>query len=109
MNIVALILMIVGSLNWLLVGLFNFNLVTWIFGAGSVISIILYILVGLGGIGASSCCFSITSVKRPLCTMTHNPMKKPSRLLFLLDFFNVIRYNKLSYREVLRYGLDEGN
>ena len=50
MNIVALILMIVGALNWLLVGLFNFNLVTWIFGAGSVISTILYILVGLGGI-----------------------------------------------------------
>lgn len=50
MNIVALILMIVGALNWLLVGLFNFNLVTWIFGAGSVLSIILYILVGLGGI-----------------------------------------------------------
>jgi len=50
MNIVALILMIVGALNWLLVGLFNFNLVTWIFGAGSVITTILYILVGLGGI-----------------------------------------------------------
>ena len=50
MNIVALILMIVGALNWLLVGLFNFNLVTWIFGAGSAISVILYILVGLGGI-----------------------------------------------------------
>ena len=32
MNIVALILMIVGALNWLLVGLFNFNLVSWIFG-----------------------------------------------------------------------------
>lgn len=50
MNIVALILMIVGALNWLLIGIFNFNLVTWIFGASSVISIILYILVGLGGI-----------------------------------------------------------
>ena len=50
MNIVALILMIVGALNWLLVGLFNFNLVTWIFGAGSFMSVILYILVGLGGI-----------------------------------------------------------
>ena len=50
MNIVALILMIVGALNWLLVGIFNFNLVSWIFGAGSVISVILYILVGLGGI-----------------------------------------------------------
>ncbi len=50
MNIVALILMIVGALNWLLVGLFNFNLDTAIFGAGSVMSVILYILVGLGGI-----------------------------------------------------------
>ena len=50
MNIVALILMIVGALNWLLVGLFSFNLVTWIFGVGSVITTILYILVGLGGI-----------------------------------------------------------
>ena len=50
MNIVALILMIVGALNWLLVGIFNFNLVTWIFGAFSVITVILYILVGLGGI-----------------------------------------------------------
>ena len=50
MNIVALILMIVGALNWLLVGIFNFNLVTWIFGSPSVITTILYILVGLGGI-----------------------------------------------------------
>lgn len=50
MNIVALILMIVGALNWLLIGIFNFNLVTWIFGPSSIISIILYILVGLGGI-----------------------------------------------------------
>ena len=50
MNIVALILMVVGALNWLLVGLFNFNLVTSIFGVGSVMSVILYILVGLGGI-----------------------------------------------------------
>ena len=50
MNIIALILMIVGALNWLLVGLFRFNLVDWIFGASSVISSILYVLVGLGGI-----------------------------------------------------------
>lgn len=50
MNIVALILMIVGALNWLLVGVFNFNLVSWIFGPSSIISAILYVLVGLGGI-----------------------------------------------------------
>ena len=50
MNIIALILMIVGALNWLLVGLFQFNLVAWIFGAASVITRILYVLVGLGGV-----------------------------------------------------------
>ena len=50
MNIVALILMIVGALNWLLVGVFQFNLVAWIFGASSVVTAILYVLVGLGGI-----------------------------------------------------------
>ena len=50
MNIVALILMIVGALNWLLIGIFRFNLVTWIFGSSSVITAILYVLVGLGGI-----------------------------------------------------------
>lgn len=50
MNIVALILMIVGALNWLLVGVFKFNLVTWIFGASSIVTAILYVLVGLGGI-----------------------------------------------------------
>lgn len=49
MNIVALILMIVGALNWLLVGIFNFNLVTWNFGT-SFMTTVLYILVGLGGI-----------------------------------------------------------
>lgn len=50
MNIVALILMIVGALNWLLVGVFQFNLVAWIFGASSAVTAILYVLVGLGGI-----------------------------------------------------------
>lgn len=50
MNIIALILMIVGALNWLLVGLFQFDLVAWIFGVGSVLSRILYVLVGVGGI-----------------------------------------------------------
>jgi uncharacterized membrane protein YuzA (DUF378 family) len=35
MNLITLILLIVGSLNWGLVGLFNFDLVATLFGAGS--------------------------------------------------------------------------
>lgn len=47
LNIVTLILVIVGGLNWGLVGLFGFDLVAAIFGAGSILSRIVYILVGL--------------------------------------------------------------
>ena len=46
-NTIALILVIIGGLNWGLVGLFNFNLVDFLFGEGSVLSKIIYILVGI--------------------------------------------------------------
>ena len=48
-NIVALTIMIVGCLNWFLVGVFSWNLVTWIFGVG-VVARIIYAIVGLAGI-----------------------------------------------------------
>jgi len=47
---IALVLTIVGGLNWGLVGLFNYNLVDGIFGVASVISKIVYILVGLSAL-----------------------------------------------------------
>ena len=51
MDSTALILTIVGALNWLLVGLFKFDLVAWIAGGQTaVISRIIYGLVGLAGI-----------------------------------------------------------
>lgn len=51
MDIVALILMIIGALNWGLIGLFQLDLVAAIFGgSASVISRIIYSLVGLAGI-----------------------------------------------------------
>lgn len=46
----ALILVIVGGLNWGLVGIFNFNLVATIFGDMSVLSRIVYALVGLAAV-----------------------------------------------------------
>ncbi|ARO33459.1 hypothetical protein NXC14_PB00641 (plasmid) [Rhizobium sp. NXC14] len=46
-NILTLILVIVGGLNWGLVGLFGFDLVAAIFGAGSGLAQIVYVLVGL--------------------------------------------------------------
>lgn len=47
---VAMILAIVGAINWGLVGLFDFNLVTALFGAVPVLVTIVYILVGLAGL-----------------------------------------------------------
>lgn len=47
---VAFVLVIVGALNWLLVGLFDFNLVNALFGAVPVIEALVYILVGLAGL-----------------------------------------------------------
>ncbi|MDI6717812.1 MAG: DUF378 domain-containing protein [Patescibacteria group bacterium] len=47
---IAIILMIVGGLNWGLVGLLNFDLVATIFGVMSTISRIIYVLVGLSAI-----------------------------------------------------------
>ena len=47
---IALTLVIVGALNWLLVGLFSFNLVDAIFGVGSLLARIVYILVGICGL-----------------------------------------------------------
>lgn len=44
---IALILLVVGGLNWLLVGLFGFDLVAAIFGDMSIVARIIYVIVGL--------------------------------------------------------------
>lgn len=47
---IALTLVIIGALNWLLIGLFNFDLVATLFGTMSILSRIVYVLVGISGI-----------------------------------------------------------
>jgi len=47
---IAIILVIVGGLNWGLVGIFNFDLVAAIFGDMSVISRVVYTLVGVSAL-----------------------------------------------------------
>ena len=49
-NCVALTLVIIGAINWLLVGLFEFNLVDAIFGSLSALARIIYTIVGLAGL-----------------------------------------------------------
>lgn len=47
---IALTLVIIGALNWLLIGIFKFDLVAAIFGTMSAFSRIIYTLVGVSGI-----------------------------------------------------------
>ena len=67
MDTLTLLLAIIGCANWGLVGLFQFDLVAWLFGGqGSLLSRIIYTLVGLAGLWCISflfrkdslfCCF----------------------------------------------------
>jgi uncharacterized protein len=50
-NIATLILLIIGGINWLLVGLFQVDIVAAIFGGqGAMLARIIYILVGLSAL-----------------------------------------------------------
>lgn len=50
LNLIAQILLIVGGLNWGLIGLFDFNLVAALFGVDTWFSNFVYILVGLAAV-----------------------------------------------------------
>lgn len=58
MDVIALILSIIGSINWGLVGIFQFDLVAWLFGGqDAVFSRIIYAIIGLAGIWCISVLF----------------------------------------------------
>ncbi len=55
---ISLALVIIGALNWGSIGLFQFDLVAWIFGGqGAILSRIVYTLVALAGIWCISLLF----------------------------------------------------
>lgn len=55
---IALILVIIGALNWGSIGLFQFDIVAWICGGqGAIVSRIIYTLVALAGIWCISLLF----------------------------------------------------
>jgi len=58
---IAMILLIIGGLNWGLVGLADFDLVAALFGDGSALSRIVYVLVGLA---ALFCLYTATKMGR---------------------------------------------
>lgn len=55
---IALVLSIIGGINWGLIGLFRFDLVAWLFGgSGTAVSRIIYTLVALGALWCISLLF----------------------------------------------------
>ncbi len=58
MNKLSLILVIIGAINWLLIGLFKFDFVGMLFGGQtSVLSRIIFVIVGLAGLWCISLLF----------------------------------------------------
>ncbi len=63
MDMIALILSIIGSLNWGLVALFKFDLVAWLFGGQTaMLSRLVYALVALAGLWCISFLFRRNSI-----------------------------------------------
>lgn len=63
-NNIALILSIIGGINWGLIGLFKFDLVAWIFGGQeAVFARIIYALVGLAAVWCISLLFSNRTIE----------------------------------------------
>lgn len=63
---IALVLVIVGAINWGLVGLFQFDLVAALFGGQAApLSRLIYILVGLAGIVVALTSAAVTVPRRP--------------------------------------------
>lgn len=74
MDMTALVLTIIGALNWALVGIFQFDLVAWIFGGQTAIwSRIIYAIIGLCGVW----CISLLFKDRPLRSAENSTNGQP--------------------------------
>ncbi len=58
---IVLVLVIIGAINWGLVGFFGLDLVAFLFGSMSVLSRIIYVVIGICGLYAISFCGRINN------------------------------------------------
>lgn len=70
LSIIALVLMAIGAINWGLIGLFNFNLVTFLFG-DTFLTPLTYILVGLAGIYGIAMIVRLSEKQDDVCVPGH--------------------------------------
>ena len=90
---VCLVFTIIGAIVWGILGIFNFNLVTFIFGDGSILSRIVYILVGI------AFCFPIISLLKRKINISKNLLFVLAFILFVLSVSFTIKgsYNPFIY------------
>ena len=71
-NKIALVLVILGAINWGLVGLFSFDLVAWIAGGpAAILARIIYIVIALAGIWCISMLFMDDEEEHHTTTASH--------------------------------------
>ncbi|MBQ2717951.1 MAG: DUF378 domain-containing protein [Clostridia bacterium] len=63
-TIISFILVIIGALNWLLVGTLSFDLVAFLFGSMSVLTRVIYALVGVASLWVIFFCFMYKPFRR---------------------------------------------
>ena len=84
---IALILVIIGGINWGSIGLFKFDIVGWICGGqDAVISRIIYTLVALAAVCVYHCYSSKMKFYPPITAKKEHKTKSPAQP----DFFSVI-------------------
>ena len=65
MDTLALILSVIGCANWGLVGIFNFDLVAWLFGPNAIFSRIIYTVIAIAGLWCISFFFRRAMLGKP--------------------------------------------
>jgi len=68
-DVIALLLVIIGGLNWGFVGLANYNFVDAIFGVNTTVTNVIYVLVGIAALWTLSI-LSRTITRRPIAATT---------------------------------------
>lgn len=77
LTILALVLIVIGAINWGLIGFFSFNLVAAIFGmspAGIAVQRIIYALVGLAGVYGIWMLSRLSAAADDICVPGHTPI-----------------------------------
>ncbi|MBT3394504.1 MAG: DUF378 domain-containing protein [Waddliaceae bacterium] len=71
----AFVLLLIGGINWGLVGLFDLDLVEYLFGAGTIFARVIYILIGIAAV-MKLCCWIKCKCCKGSCKVKKKAKKK---------------------------------